>query len=484
MEKGKVYLTKTMIIILRIIMVILLVGSGGLIFGNLNLFNGANLIQLIFYISSIGIFYVLYKSDKIDNKYLLIYVLLVALIARGFWLINANTEPVSDFKTMYDAAKSFLNNDNSPFVGSGYIARFPHLTMMVLYFSAIIKFTADPILTIKIINLILSIVSVYLIYKITEEVFESKNKAILAGGIAAIFPPLITYVGVFCTENIAMPFYLLSIYLFILFIKDTNKIKYLIGASIALSVGNLFRMVAAVALIAFICYIVIYNKNSIIEKCKHIILVVIPFLIILVGTSFMLNKLNITEFSLWKGSEPAITNVVKGINIQYGGRWNPDDAAIPEQCNYDYDEMEKVSKEIIKNRLSNTSAIDLAKFYVMKIGGQWSSADLEGAYWSELSTNERKMNVEFKLGNIGEFQIFYFIIMILSYISLFNMKRIISSKPIINLFYIIFCGYGLSYLITETQGRYAYIVCWLFIIFAVSGIDAVKNLKEKRKVKN
>ena len=60
-----------------------------------------------------------------------------------------------------------------------------------------------------------------------------------------------------------------------------------------------------------------------------------------------------------------------------------------------------------------------------------------------------------------------------SYISLFNKKRINNKESTINLFYIILCGYGLLYLLTEMQGRYAYIVSWLFIIFSISGIEYI-----------
>ena len=59
--------------------------------------------------------------------------------------------------------------------------------------------------------------------------------------------------------------------------------------------------------------------------------------------------------------------------------------------------------------------------------------------------------------------------MVFVYRGLFIKKNYMDNKPI-NLFYIIFCGYGILYLITEQQARYAYIACWIFIILAFSGI--------------
>jgi uncharacterized membrane protein len=64
-------------------------------------------------------------------------------------------------------------------------------------------------------------------------------------------------------------------------------------------------------------------------------------------------------------------------------------------------------------------------------------------------------------------QLFFFVLMLLSYIGLYNKNQYLKNN-IINLFYIIFCGYALLYLITESQDRYSFIVCWLFVILALT----------------
>jgi len=50
-----------------------------------------------------------------------------------------------------------------------------------------------------------------------------------------------------------------------------------------------------------------------------------------------------------------------------------------------------------------------------------------------------------------------------------------------NLFYIILYGYGFMYLITEEQGRYSYIVSWVFVILAIEGINFLLNKKNTKK---
>lgn len=478
MDKFKDICTCLLINFLKIIMIVIVVGSIGITITFYKVFNLAVGIQIIFYVGSIYIFYRLLKNININRNTIFMFIMGVAFIARLLWLLNANTVPVvSDFRTMYTAAEDLLMGDVSAFQGAGYIARFPHLTVMVLYMAMVIKMFSQPIMVMKIVNLIASLATVAIMYKLCKEIFGNKNYGLIGSFFTAIFPPMITYVGVFATENIAIPFYLMSIYLFIRFINGKNKIGILVLASVLLLIGNLFRMVAVVTIIALIIYIIVYYNAGIKEKVGAISAIIAPFLIMLCVVNFIIKSTDITEFNLWKGSEPAITNILKGTNIKSGGSWSEEDAAIPKLCNYNYEKMENMSKEIIKERLENTSVGELAVFYIWKIGSQWSVGDLAGVYWSELSLNGNTMIVEFNDSNKSIMQLFYGAIMLLSYVGLFNKRRYSDKNPIINLFYIIFCGYGLLYLITENQSRYAYIVCWLFIIFSISGIERIVKWK-------
>ena len=131
-------------------------------------------------------------------------------------------------------------------------------------------------------------------------------------------------------------------------------------SGLLLGIGNLFRMVAVIMVIAYVMYILIFEDKKIISKIKSSIVIVIMFVSVLVSGSFLLKSLGITEVHLWKGKEPAVTNILKGSNIESFGRFNDEDAAIPEKYNYDYDKVKDVSIEIIKERLTTTSPIRLA----------------------------------------------------------------------------------------------------------------------------
>jgi len=312
-----------------------------------------------------------------------------------------------------------------------------------------------------------------LIYFISYELFNDKRKALLSLLIGSIFPPLVTYTSVFCSENLAMPFYLLSVYLFLKSMKSDKEKFLLIGlSSVVLALGNLFRMIATVILIAYILYIVIYLKDKILKKLLNILCIIIPYIIIIVLVSNTLQNMNITENPLWRGSEPKITNVLRGTNINNLGMWNVEDAQLVDKYLDNYDELEAKCKEIIYTRLTTTSPVKLLIFYVAKLSAEWCIGDDAGSLWTQKDMHESK--ILFKVGTYGSmpFQLFYIITLILIFLGLKDKKNInVNSK--LNLFYLIFCGYIAVYLITENQSRYSYIICWLFIILSVDGVKKI-----------
>lgn len=421
-----------------------------------------NFIFLAFFLIPCIIVYWALKKEVSITK-ILIGILIYAFLIRMAWILSINSVPASDFAGMYRQSQLVLEKEYYIFKGHSYYARFPHLTMIVLYFAVIRKFFVYPLIVLKIINVVCSTLTVLFSYLIVKEIFNCKIKGTWAGCIAAIYPPTIIYTAVYCGENVAIPFYLLSIYLFILVIKDRKPLWFLTLSAFSLTIGNLFRMVAIVIVIAYIIYVLVYLSKSIKKKLISIVYILGSFLIPLVLTSTILRAAGIIEFNLWKGSESSWTSILKGTNLQAYGRYNEEDSKIVYIYNYDYEKIEQASKEIVKKRLTTTPLMDLIKFYTKKYAYQWREGDFGGIYWAKLDITEKDMKIDLDRIGISYIQLIYFILIILTYIGLFN-KRQYLKNPIINLFYIIYCGYALLFLITESQERYSFIASWLFLI--------------------
>lgn len=463
MECFKDLFTKFYISILTVLITIVLISCREY-FGKLGI---KDMLAILILLVTISIEVFIIINEKVDIKYKLFIVLFLGFTLRGLWLLNVKSIPTSDFRVIYEVGEALLEGDVSAFWGNAYIARFPHLTFMSLYMAFFIKvFPISNLIVMKIFNLFFGVMTIYLIYLLAREIFNSKKLGLYAASLSSCFPPLVTYVGVYCTENIAIPLYLLSTYLFILVVKNKKSKYYLILSGAILSVGNLFRMVATIMIIAFAMYLIIYTKDKVIEKIKRVGFYFIPYLIVLFTISFTLKLIGVTEFSLWKGSEPKITSILKGTNLESNGRWNEEDASIVNKYNYDYHKINEASKDIIIKRLTNTSPLKLAKFYLVKFHNQWNEGDFGGIFWSKLYVSEDDIIVDLSAESV---EIFHIIVIILVLLGLINQLKDNKGDKI-NLIYIILCGYGVMYLVTESQARYSLIIAWVFIILATEGI--------------
>ena len=460
--------TKLINISLRILFLLILLGiiaMSFLSFINLSFENITyslivSLILVIFCGLMVYLFYKLVKKDYSDRTVLLI-ILSLGFLLRLAYILLIDVKPFSDFQIIYNSGEKFAAGDYSVFKGTNYIARFTHLTILTLYFGVISKISSNALFIIKLINVILSTINIYVLYLISSELYEDKKKSLIISFIACVFPAFIVYNAVLCSENLAMPFLLGSIYMFILVIKNKKSSPWILVSGVLLSISNLFRMVGTIIIIAYILYLVIYYLNK--KSIKIGALLIASFLVPLIIINSILLRFNITEYPLWQGREPSITSVLKGTNIESIGMWNEEDSQISQQYNFNYKDIESASKYIIKERLTTTPLYKLIGFYIVKFTAQWSSGDFLGVYWSTGVVSI--LNSTFTLSTALFFysQVLYIILMLSIYKQLFHIKHALDNK-LINLLYIIFCGFGLFYLIIEQQPRYAYIVSWIFIL--------------------
>ncbi|GKU25838.1 glycosyltransferase family 39 protein [Clostridium folliculivorans] len=412
--------------------------------------------------------FVLYQMIKkgCSKRTILIFIFLIGFVLRLSWALSIDNRPISDFNRAYVVAGDFLEGDLYGFQGTHYIARFPHLTGLVLYFSLFRYIFTYPLVALKVVNVILSSINIIIIYGICRIIFkEDLKKAYYGAFLTALYPPLVIYTGVFCTENMAIPFYLLSIYTFILGLNG-NK-KYMIISGFLLMIGHFFRAVGQVLIIAYFMMIFIYTKQSWLVKIKKSLFIVLTFIIPFLAINSILKYEGITQYDLWKGSETAWTSVLKGTNQDSWGRWNHEDAAMIDKYEGDNEALANACKEEIKRRITTTPVGKLAVFYLAKFSFQWREGDFSASYWAVLGVDGGKIAINTEERGALLFQAFYVVLLIFSYLSLYN-KKSYNKNPLVIIFYVIFCGYSLLYLITESQDRYSFIVCWVMIFMALN----------------
>jgi len=178
-------------------------------------------------------------------------------------------------------------------------------------------------------------------------------------------------------------------------------------------------------------------------------------------------KSGIAQYHLWHGNEPAATSILKGTNPGSGGSWNPNDAALHEQNGYDYDKTERDAWQIIAQRLKSPYILNTAGLFCYKLASQWAMGDFMGVYWSQNGSLPAGVMTMTRLYG----QIFYIALLIAAFWGLKKNRRQPGTGTGINkcdfmpLFCLIFLGFAALYLISETQPRYGYIACWVFLMF-------------------
>lgn len=445
---------------------------------------GMKFLVNIFSISIIllGLSVVYYKRDKIimwlqkllDTKNLMVFVMLVSFIIRILWVTLIQTIPISDFGMMYNAGKEVFSGNFSCFHGVNYFARFPHDTITVLYYSIFYNFNENPIFLVKLVNVIFSTLSVFIMYCIVKQLFCCKS-AVVSAILLSLFPPFVMYNSQMLSENMSIPFYLISIYSFIKYIKNMNKYRWIIFSGLALSVGNLFRGVGIIFLTAYIMYFIIYKgiKNSI----KPVSITILMFILPLYVTSTLLINNRITETHLWKPKETVLTSVLKGTNLNSFGFWNKEDSDISSKYNYDYTKVKDECIKIIEQRLLHSPIQNIAALYIAKLGGELGVSDFgafEFTIIDSIDTGSVKILKYFTftvLTLINSFHIF------LLYFAIIGLKKNKNLASELNLLLILSLGFILFYLISEVQPRYSFIICWILVIFAVAGLKTKLYIK-------
>lgn len=408
-----------------------------------------------------------YFLKLLDIKNVIVYIILVSFIIRILWIVLIETRPVSDFAMMYDCSKDVFYGNFSCFHDFNYFARFTHNTISVLYYSLFYNFNENPIFIVKLFNVIFSTLSIFIMYSIVKQLYGYKS-ALVSAILLSVFPPFIMYNSQMLSENMAMPFYLISIYFFIKYMKRVDKHSFIIFSGLALSVGNLFRMVGMVFLIAYIMYFLIYKgiKNSV----KSVSIIITMFILPMYITSSLLLNNGITESHLWKPKETFLTSVLKGTNLNSAGFWNEEDAKIPSKYNYDTTKVKEESIKIIKQRLFDSPISNIAILYVSKLGGELGVSDF-GAFDFTVMKSTETMSV--KTLKYFQFTISFLINIIHLFLVYFGYVYLKKEKNLpdeFNLFLISFGGFILLYLISEVQPRYSFIICWVLVIFAVGGL--------------
>ena len=127
---------------------------------------------------------------------------------------------------------------------------------------ALWKLSLNPIAWGKVLDLLFSLIAIFLLYRIGEKVFNKKI-AILSSLIFSLTPLFIMHTGLILTEPLALTFGLLGIYL----VLDQTKLTCVFFSGIFLSLAFLTKYTMGI-LFAAIFLVLLVKKETILTKIK------------------------------------------------------------------------------------------------------------------------------------------------------------------------------------------------------------------------
>lgn len=182
------------------------------------------------------------------TKLALAVILALAAALRIAYIFIVPTQPVSDFSLLYGAAQSAAAGDMSwADVTEGYFSWWQYQIPFVLYEAAILR-VVPSVAALKMMNVVWSVGSVYLIWRIVSR-FMPGRCALAAAFMMAVYPAQIMYASVLTNQHISLFFVLLAVAV----LTETASPWGCALAGTMLAVGDLMRPEGTIVLAAVFC---------------------------------------------------------------------------------------------------------------------------------------------------------------------------------------------------------------------------------------
>lgn len=415
-----------------------------------------------------------WKLGKLASACIIFAVRFLIAMALIFMI---QTQPVSDFNTMYQAAIN-LSQGGRDYLDNIYFFNWAYQTGFVLYESVILRIFGTGQFALQVMNALWLGGIGALVYGIALHLM-SRKAAAMAALLYVLYPAPYFLTTVLTNQHIAAFFYYLAIYLLVRNEKLSLPMAILIGAVIA--IGNVMRPIGIILVLAILCWRLIRFLMGKDERKGRTLagLLLIPI------SYFAVFSL-CSGAVAWSGLNPeGLSNnlpmwkFVVGLNQESNGGWNRED--YDSYYSLPSEEADQAMREVVQERLkAGPSALfDLA---LRKSTAMWGSA--EDMYWGFGHLDgQRKIGPKTVSQYLQDLDWadrgVYWVAFTLAILGLLSMLlRGSKGGPALLLTFLL-CGYYAVHLIVEVQSRYRYFLMPTVFLLAGVGLSAVMELHRK-----
>ena len=431
---------------------------------------------------------------KVNYKIILILILVACLFIFIGWISVLKLYPDADQKMIYDMAVDFNQNHNlnNHLVFGQYLYLYPFQIGLVLLVSHIFELLGQNFMYIEYLNALCSVANLFVLYKISQIVFDKKDQKTLLL-LEAFFSLYWMFFNVHFYGNIiGLTFALLSIFLILKYIQ-TRKIRFIILSSICISISIIIKS----NYLIFLCGILLYLLVDCFLHQKRITFVALAvFLAIykLLDFGFDMSVKYIYKIDLPEGL-PMITYVYMGMDEPVDkapGWYNNVPKTIHDQNNGNNEAIVNSTKNLIIQRIEYFvhNPMQFISYYSQKIASTWLNPTFQ-VIWCSIPGNRYRLNEDYAHylgyhekvlsivgGDLYRLEEKYFdaleiIVFIFSSISIYSISRTLNNNNNNSFFIlpIIFLGGFVFHVLWETKAVYVLQYYFLLLPYTADGIS-------------
>ena len=338
-------------------------------------------------------------------------------------------------------------------------------------------------------NIIVSAVSVALIYFVARKVFDDKRIGLAASLLFAFWPSYGLYVGITSTEHLAIMNYLLASYLLICAWQSEGKRRWIFvcAAGIAAGVCDCFKEFTPVFIIAAAAAGLVFCLINKVGAKKFLSLALA--LVLMFGLASDTHSLALKYLESYLGQPVAKSATGHflwvGLNSRSGGMWSSEVGMKVYELAEEYDnDYERVNAELLDMLKADLAAHpeSLRPTIEHKMEVDWA-ADTGVTDWiRSLYTGDHIPKKDWIYMGSGAYYMALIFLMLVGAVFAFTEKN---KKPEAMFFRLICFGYALLFVLSEAQGRYQMVLFPFFTLLAAEGAkesaDLLKRLLHRRE---
>ncbi|OME35280.1 hypothetical protein BSK63_07245 [Paenibacillus odorifer] len=241
---------------------------------------------------------------KMNNKFLLFTIIFIAIMVRFVYFISTPFPLTAENLLSFYPDENVYYNNYLLIIQKGFFGALLDeqslwaAPLNSIYIYLLAGITSKPILFLRLVNILVSSISIVYLYKIASKLFNVRA-ALISSLFMALYFPLIEISPTLLTEPLYILFLLMSGYYLLLALEKDSYKYFLISGSI-IGLATLTRSTYLLVPFFLLFFLFIYfRKNT--RKIKGFIIMIIAFMIF-VGPFFLKNLIAFDRLTLNNGS--------------------------------------------------------------------------------------------------------------------------------------------------------------------------------------